>query len=297
MESLDFAVDGGTLRALRWGQGGQICVALHGITANASSWAAVAQALPSEWSLVALDQRGRGHSRDLPGPYDAGQLARDARAVVEATGARVLAGHSMGAYVAMGVEHAFPGLCERLVLVDGGLPLPVPAQADPDAVLAATLGPTLDRLRETYADEDAYVGFFRGHPAMGPYWSPAIEAYARYDAISYEGGVRSRAVEEAVRVSGRELIVRGQEIEATVRALSVPARLLCAERGMLDQPGGLLPHEVVLAAAAAQPLVDVIEVPDTNHYTILLGLAAAASVAKAIVDPAQEALPPGATAK
>lgn len=290
MESLEFAVDGGTLRALRWGHGPQICVALHGITANASSWASVAESLPTEWSLVALDQRGRGHSRDLPGPYDGEQLVRDARAVIEATGARVLAGHSMGAYVAMGVERDFPGVCERLVLIDGGLALPVPAGVDVEEVLAATLGPALDRLRETYPDEDTYVDFFRAHPAMGPYWSPAIDAYARYDALLCEGGVRSRAVEEAVRVSGRELIVRGQEIEASVRGLSVPARLLCAERGMLDQPGGLLPTDVVQASDAVQPKLEVIAVPDTNHYTIIFQRAAAAVVARAIVDPQADIL-------
>lgn len=285
MEVLEFAVDGGTLRALRWGTGARVAVALHGITANADSWASVAEALPADWSLVALDQRGRGHSRDLPAPYDGEQLALDARAVIEATGARVLAGHSMGAYVAMGVERDFPGLCERLVLVDGGLPLPVPADVDVDAILAATLGPALDRLSETYPDEDAYVDFFKAHPAMGPYWNPTIEAYARYDALPCEGGVRSRAVEEAVRVSGRELIERGQEIAAAVAGLSVPARLLCAERGMFDQPGGLLPDDVVQASAAGQALLEVIEVPDTNHYTIMFVPAAAATVAHAIASP------------
>lgn len=285
MESLDFDVDGGTLRALRWGHGPQVCVALHGITANASSWTTVAETLPEEWSLVALDQRGRGHSRDLPAPYDAKQLTRDAHAVIKATGARVLAGHSMGAYVAMGVEEDSPGLCDRLVLVDGGLPLPVPPGVDPDILLAATLGPALERLRETYPDEDDYVDFFRAHPAMGPYWSPAIETYARYDALPSEGGVRSRAAEEAVRISGRELLTRGPEIEAAIRGLTVPARLLGAGRGMFDQPGGLLPTEVVLAAAQMQPLLEVIEVPQANHYTILFDPDAAALVSQAITAP------------
>lgn len=93
-----------------------------------------------------------------------------------------------------------------------------------------------------------------------------------------------------MRVSGRELIVRGQEIEDAIRGLSVPARLLCAERGMLDQPGGLLPTDVVQASDAVQPQLEVIEVPDTNHYTIIFEPAAAAVVARAIVDPQADIL-------
>lgn len=282
MRTTSIPVENGELQALRWGDGPHVVVALHGITSHARSWEAVAQALSPDWSLVALDQRGRGHSRDLPGPYDGEQLARDARAAVEATGARVLAGHSMGAYVAAGAERLFPGLVERLVLVDGGLPLPVPEGADTDELLAATLGPALARLSETFPDEDAYVEHFRSHPALGPYWTPLLEAYARYDALPVDGGVRARARDEAVRVSGRELLTRGVEIASAILDLSVPAHLVVAERGMFDQPGGLLPDAVIEQATASQPSLHLTRVPDTNHYTVLLAAESAAIVAQAI---------------
>lgn len=282
MESLEIAVSGGALHSLRWGEGPQVVVALHGITANAMSWAAVADALPEEWSLVAVDQRGRGRSRDLPEPYDAEQLAADARDVVEATGATVLAGHSMGAYVAANADHLSPGLVERLVLVDGGLALPVPEDADPDELLALTLGPALERLSETYPDEDAYVDFFRAHPALGPYWTPTVEDYVRYDALATDDGVRARASQDAVRVSGRELLTRGPEIEEAIASLDVPADLIVAGRGMFDQPGGLLPDPVVEAAVASQPRLRLTRLADTNHYTVLFAPDAAATVARAI---------------
>lgn len=282
MEHLDIPVDGGTLRALRWGTGDQVAVAAHGITANAMSWKAVADAMPAGWSLVALDLRGRGFSRDLPGPYDADQHARDIRAALDATGAQVVAGHSLGAYLAAGAVSRHPGVVQRLVLVDGGLPLPSPPGADPDELLALTLGPALERLRMTYADEDAYVAFFRAHPAMGPYWTPEIEDYARYDALPAADGVRARAREEAVRASGRELLTSGAEIEAAIAALDVPTDLLVAERGMVDQPDGLLPEAAIEHALAIQPNLRVIRVPDTNHYTIVLDPTAARTVAAAI---------------
>ena len=73
------------------------------------------------------------------------------------------------------------------MLVDGGVPLPVPEGVDPDEVLQATLGPALERLSQTYADVDDYVAFFRQHPALGPYWDDTIEGYVRYDALETAG--------------------------------------------------------------------------------------------------------------
>ena len=57
-------------------------------------------------------------------------------------------------------------LYSHAVLVDGGLPLPVPPGADLDQVLAATLGPALERLDRTFESADAYVEFFRGVPLV-----------------------------------------------------------------------------------------------------------------------------------
>ena len=284
MESIEFDVSDGTLRGVRWGAGPRVAVALHGITSNALAWAAVAAELPDDWSLVALDLRGRGRSRDLPAPYDAEQHALDVRAVLDATGARVLAGHSLGAYLSVGANDRHPGLVDRLVLVDGGLPLPVPADVDADELLALVLGPALERLKETWPSEDAYVDFFREHPAMGPYWTDVIEAYARYDAMPVADGVRARAVYEAVRVSGRELLTRGADIAAAITDLKVPADLIVAERGMFDQPGGLLPDAVIEQSVREQPLLRLTQVPDTNHYTILFDQRAAETVARAIAN-------------
>ena len=111
------------------------------------SWQAVARQMPPGWTLAAPDLRGRGHSRDLPGPYGLDRHAADVTAVLRHFGGRpVLAGHSMGAYVALLAHDAHPELVRRLVLIDGGLPLPVPDGLDLDAVLDASLGPAVARL-------------------------------------------------------------------------------------------------------------------------------------------------------
>lgn len=279
-----FPVADGGLAALRWGDGPRVVVTTHGITANAMSWRAVARHLLSidpGWSLVSLDLRGRGRSRDLPPSYDGETLARDVRDVAAHLDAEVIAGHSLGAYVAMGVEHLFPGTVSRLVLVDGGIPLPVPEGIDVDVILEAVVGPMVERLDTTFADEEAYVDFFRAHPAMGPSWSEDFDAYARYDARRTPEGVRAAAREGAVRSSGRDLLTRGAEIRAAVEDLSVPAHLLFGTRGMQDEPSPFLPAPSISEAVALSGHLTVEEVPDTNHYTILFG-GGAARVAEVI---------------
>ncbi|MFD0596855.1 alpha/beta fold hydrolase [Catellatospora coxensis] len=131
------------------------------------SFRAVARHLPADWSLIAVDLRGRGGSAGLPGPYGMDAHAADLAAVAEHLGAPVaLTGQSMGAYAALRAAVRRPELFSRLVLVDGGLPLPVPAQFDPDQLLELTIGPAVARLRETYPSVDAYVAFFQAHPAL-----------------------------------------------------------------------------------------------------------------------------------
>ena len=205
---LDIPRPDGTLRVLRWGRGPRHAVALHGITANAVAWLPVADALPTEWSLFAVDLRGRGHSAELPGPYGFDRHLTDVLDAVAYLGLElpVLTGHSLGAYLALLIFDRAPDLFDGLLLVDGGLPLPVPGGADLDALLDATLGPALARLRESYPSVDAYFDFWRAHPALKDAWNGYLEEYLRYDLTGVDGVLRSRVSEEAARADGRELL-------------------------------------------------------------------------------------------
>jgi len=279
---LNVPVDGGDLRVLLWGTGKRIAVAVHGITASGMSWQAVARHMPPDWTLAAPDLRGRGHSSDLPGPYGLDRHARDVAAVLEHFGGRpVLAGHSMGAYIALLARDAHPELVRRLVLVDGGLPLPLPDGIDPDAALDATLGPAIARLRQTYPDTEAYLDFWRAHPALAEHWTADVEAYARYDLIGEEGQLRSRAAEDAVRADGRDVLAEKPFADALSR-LTRPTPLLTAPAGMFGVPPGLLPPEVVAAWQERVPALRPQTVPGVNHYTILFEREAAAAVSQAI---------------
>jgi lipase len=279
---LNVAVDGGDLRVLQWGTGKRVAVVVHGITASGMSWQAVARHMPPDWSLVAPDLRGRGHSRDLPGPYGLDRHARDVVAVLRHFGGRpVLAGHSMGAYIALLARDSRPELVRRLVLVDGGLPLPVPEGADLDAILDTTLGPAIARLGQTFPSTEAYLDFWRAHPALADHWTPDVEAYVRYDLTGEPGQLRSRAVGDAVRADGRDVLAEKLFAEALQR-LTKPTPLLTAPAGMFGEPPPLIPPEVVAAWTERVPALRPQVVPEMNHYTIIFQKEGAAAVSQAI---------------
>ncbi|MFD1535772.1 alpha/beta hydrolase [Nonomuraea guangzhouensis] len=261
-------VDG--MRVATFGTGSRLIIAVHGITASLMAWATVARFLPGDWSLVAMDLRGRGHSAALPGPYGLARHAEDVLRVADHVGAgpeTVLTGHSMGAYIAAlaAAERDFA----RVVLVDGGLPLPMPGGADPDAVLEASLGPAVERLRRTFPSPEAYVGFFKEHPAFRRGWTADVEAYVRYDLTGDEGALRSRVAGEAVREDGRWLFTESARIGAALAAIRAPLSLIRAPRGLLDQESGMLPDALAATWTARLPgLADEV-IPDCNHYTIM----------------------------
>ncbi|MBV8348395.1 MAG: alpha/beta hydrolase, partial [Mycolicibacterium sp.] len=205
---LDIPVDGGNLRVLQWGTGRRVAVGVHGITASAMSWQAVARQMPPDWTLAAPDLRGRGHSAHLPGPYGLERHAADVTAVLRYFGGRpVLAGQSMGGFVALLAYDAHPNLVRRLVLVDGGLPLLFPDGIDPEAAIETSLAPALARLQQTFSDVEAYPDFWRPHPALADDWSGDLQAYFRYDLTGEPGGLRSRVVQDAVRTDNRDQVV------------------------------------------------------------------------------------------
>jgi pimeloyl-ACP methyl ester carboxylesterase len=282
-------VAGGALRVAAAGprpnEAVAVVLAAHGITASHAGWRAVARevlARRPDVSLLAPDLRGRGRSAAVGPPYGIAAHVADLLAVLDDAGVRraVLAGHSMGAFVAARLAAERPERAGAVVLVDGGLRLPVPADVDADQVLDAVLGPAIVRLRMTFPSVDDYVAFWQAHPAFAGHWTEDVEAYVRADLAGEPGALRSIVSEAAVRTDGAELL----HDEATLGALErvrAPLRLLRAPRGLLNDDNPLIPRAVLEAFAAAHPSAAVEEVPGVNHYTITLG-AGAATVAAAI---------------
>jgi len=117
-----------------------LVLGVHGITGSHRLLAVVARHLAARGiTFLVPDLRGRGASAALPGPYGLNAHVADLVVVLDYWGAgrAVLAGHSMGAYIVARLAAAYPGRYAGVVLIDGGLSLPVPDHADPDAMLGA----------------------------------------------------------------------------------------------------------------------------------------------------------------
>ena len=104
-------------------------VLLHGMGGTGMLWRPIAASLESEWSLLALDQRGHGKSRIFPAsggrekigytPLDYGKDVVETLESLQFWPTWIL-GHSMGVRTAVAAAHLNPKQVKGLILVDLG---------------------------------------------------------------------------------------------------------------------------------------------------------------------------------
>jgi lipase len=282
----DVPVDGGTLRVGEWGSddpSAPTVLAAHGLTASHLAWALITQACP-QVRLIAPDLRGRGRSAALPGPYGMARHAADLEAVCDALELprALVVGHSMGGFVAVVAAHLYPDRFSEVLLIDGGLPLATPAEMSQEDLLDA-LGPAVQRLSMTFPDRATYLEFWKQHPAFAAgQWSQAVADYVDYDLTGTEPHLRPSASLEAVRQDSLDQY-DGGVVQAALTELRQPVSLLTAPRGFLNQPPGLYSEGEIERWRAELPAMTVREVPDVNHYTIVMGASGASAVAGEIL--------------
>lgn len=255
-------------------------LAIHGITSSSRAWLALARHLP-EVRLIAPDLRGRGRSRDLAPSSGLRRHAADLGRVLDALalGRVPVVGHSMGAFVAVALAAERPDAVASLLLVDGGYPLPRPAGVADEDLAPAVLGPVAARLSREFPTREAYLDFWREHPAFRGSFTRDIAEYADYDLVGEAPRLRPASTPEAIAADSLELYGPDWYL-AALAALRIPAPMLRAPRGLLDEPGGLYPG--LPATPALAPTMRVTDVDDVNHYTILMTDPGAGVVADAL---------------
>lgn len=257
-------------------------VAVHGITSSHLAWPLLAAALP-DVRIIAPDLRGRGRSNALPGPYGMPTHADDVAAAMDALGVgrAVLVGHSMGAFVSLVLADRHPERIRSLVLVDGGMPLLPPEGATPEELAQAVLGPAAARLRMEFPDREAYRQFFRDHPAFVDAWTDLTSAYVDYDLDGEEPHLRPATAVEALHEDIREL-VDGDSLLTALAHLRHDAAWLVAPRGLMNEVPPLYPEAAREHWLTQHPGLDLAEVPDVNHYTIVMNERGMSAVAPAV---------------
>ncbi len=236
---------------------------VHGLTASSREFAALGPALAEQgWYAIAPDLRGRGRSAKPPYGYAVPVHAADMLALCDTLGLKTVhvAGHSLGAVIGLYLAALYPQRVGRLVLIDAGGHIP----EDTAQAIAASV----NRLGTVYPSLDAYLDLMRQLPMLQ--WNEIWEAYFRYDAeVHVDGSVTSCVPKHAIDEEGFALgALRSEALPAFVRQPTLVAR---AALGTLGPDRGIvLPREEAERLRTVMPDCRVVEVPDTNHYTIVL---------------------------
>jgi pimeloyl-ACP methyl ester carboxylesterase len=292
---IDLPVDGGDLRVAIWEpvsvvertegetkRAAPTALLVHGVTSSHLAWSFVADELP-EVRLIAPDLRGRGGSRDV-GPAGMARHAADLAAVLDGLGIErtLVVGHSMGAFVSVVFAQLYPERVSDLILIDGGLPLDVPAGLTPDEMVSHILGPTAARLSMRFGDVDEYLDLWRAHPAFVHDWSPQLEEYLAYDLVPDGAGALQPATAYETVVDDTVDMNTTTVVTDALAALRHPVRFVSVPRGLQDEPPGLYAADRLPGLLAQYPSVSADRWDGFNHYTVVMSGAGAGRVAPLI---------------
>ncbi|WP_036279897.1 alpha/beta fold hydrolase [Microbacterium sp. CH12i] len=282
--TIDVPVAGGDLRVGIWdpinaSDETPTVLAIHGVTSSHLAWPFLVAELPGV-RVIAPDLRGRGVSCTVSGPAGMASHAADLVAVLDALEVASLpvVGHSMGGFVAVVLAHLHPERVQRLVLVDGGLPLDVPPGLSPEQLVAFILGPTAERLSRRWKDVEEYTNvFWREHPAFVSDWSEELERYIAYDLLP-EGDRYRPATSYQTTVDDTIDLNTGSALPAARAALQHPTLFITVPRGLQNETPGLYPPAHLDRLLTAYPSIRHQHLDDLNHYTVVMSTRGASAL-------------------
>jgi pimeloyl-ACP methyl ester carboxylesterase len=257
----EFALPGLTLAAQTWGRGGGVPVlALHGWLDNASSFDLLAPLLP-DCEIVALDLAGHGSSgfRSPDAAYNIWEDVGDLLEVAEQLGWQRfnLLGHSRGAAIAMLFAAAFPERTDRLILIEGGLPLVgTPAEA-PETLARSFLERRELRTRSGRVFSDRAAAIAERARGFTKLSMEAAEILARRALREVDGGFQWHADQ---RLKGApELRLTREQVRAFVERVEAPTLMVLAEESPF---GGTDLYQEMIAAFNE---IEMVVLPGAHH--------------------------------
>lgn len=258
------------LHYLDVGHGEPPLLLLHGLSANAQSFAGlIAAGLGDSFRLIVPDLRGRGRSAAPATGYSMEDHARDVLALLDALGLDrvVVVGHSFGGFLGIYLAATRPERVDRLVVIDAAMTL--------NPRVGEMLKPSLDRLTRTYPSADAYLAEVRGAPYMDNAWDSAIERYFRAEIRDNGDGTVASSTSASAIAQALQAVV-GERWGELVPRVTQPVLLLNAV-GAYGPPGSppLVEADYARETARAFPRCRYERVPG-NHLTMMFTPGAAA---------------------
>ncbi|MFC7441741.1 alpha/beta fold hydrolase [Laceyella putida] len=265
-------VNGIQLHVVDYGGQGEPVVLIHGLTANARYWDAVAERMRDKYHVIALDIRGRGDSaKPATGYYDVWQYAEDIKGMLDHfnIGRAIVMGHSMGAHTAVAFANKYPDRLSRVVLVDGG----VGFSEEQSEKINRALQPSLARIGKTYPDFDTYLRLHQQGPYYKQSWNRYVNQYYWHDVrINEDGSVTPKVAKQAVFPEQSRPI----DLDALNYKIKVPVLLLQTPDGFIldetskDTVPVVEPQKGKYLIRLLPQGSRYVEIEGANHYTIVL---------------------------
>ena len=234
-----FELPGLALAAEIWGSPGERpIIASHGWLDNAGSFSLLAPLLPGN-EIVALDLAGHGKSgsRSADSAYNLWQDVGDLLDVADelAWPRCTLLGHSRGAGISMLFAATFPERVDKLVLLEGGLPLTAEASDAPQGLAQALLEARALRGKGGRVFTDRKTAIAERAGGFSKVTTAAAEILARRSLRAVPGGFQWHADQRLKAQS--ELRLTADQARAFARRIAAPVLLVFAERGpFVDRP-------------------------------------------------------------
>jgi pimeloyl-ACP methyl ester carboxylesterase len=244
---------------------------IHGLASTAWAWAPIARRVRSATRVLALDLRGHGLSESPRTGYDLESLAFDSLTVLSANGfgadldgpPAVVAGHGLGAAVAVTMATLRPRSVAALALVEGGFE----DLAEATGMTAAEYQGSIGDPPEVLASMDAYLADRRDFDPGT--WDADQERAARAAVDEkHAGHVASVVRAHALRGSVEAMFAYRPRV--ALAQVAVPTLIAVAESGAADdetlRERRLALDDVVRARAAAGVPAPTIRVfPGAGH--------------------------------
>lgn len=257
------------LMVTEWSGPGQVVVALPGLGSTASSWKPLAAALP-DYRVISLDLRGRGSGMGMTGPTGLRAHAKDVAAVMAELDLQqvVVAGHSMGAYLAPLVQQEAPDRVAKLVLVDGGIRPSFPFFMGP-AMTRLAFRRELKSLDREWPSIDALAKKAKMHKILAgrSHLEPVVKQVLADQSFGAPGALRpavdvDRCVDDAVDT------LWGIDVREAIARVPVPMHAILAENAKWDGQKPFISDKAVAPWTERLPNLTVTRLKG-NHITVV----------------------------
>ena len=239
---------------------------VHGWPQFWYAWRLVMPTLAQNFSVIAVDQRGRGQtSKPAPGPsgtgYDTGTLADDMAALMDALGYQSfsVACHDTGMDIAYALAADHPGLVDRLAVAEAVLPgvtpfppLFLPQSQDERAFHFMFNKLSTMNVQLVHGREDIFFGFIFATDAFNQLPSCAVQVYVNELAsslASLRGSVGYYRASDATAAQNQQRVTT---------PLTLPVLAIGGAEGL----GAAVAETMQLAATKVQTLV----IPSCGHF-------------------------------